>query len=176
MARYAQYIIKPELYDLVFPSPDGRYAVKASVYSFLNCGINVSGIDYYNIKLVDCTTDSDVIVLDGFDNNIEVEWSSDSRYAAMSHGQGRYFYMTDVFNVADANFITLPYDEIAVTISNELGISFDNVLFYFNEWSTEDRIKIKMALGSNYIQTVNGWYIYDLVEKEIVDSEFNLDS
>ena len=47
-ATFARHAIKPELYDLVFPSPDGKYEVRASICDFRIIGYSAGG-DFYNI-------------------------------------------------------------------------------------------------------------------------------
>jgi len=175
IAMHVKYAIKPELYDLVFTSPDGKYAVKASVYSFAKIGTHTAGTDYCDVRLVDCATDS-VIVTSRWDiyNNIEVEWSPDCRYAAISYGDGRYFDLTDVFDVRNAKYIVLTRDsEVETIIWDDLDARFDNTMFYFNEWIADDKIKITIALVNSYMQELSGWYIYDLVENEIVDIDYH---
>ena len=55
VAKAAEYVIDPEKYDTTVVSPDGKYAVKATVKSFSGLADPFSGIEYY-MRLVDNVT------------------------------------------------------------------------------------------------------------------------
>lgn len=55
VAKAAEYVIDPEKYDITVMSPDGKYAVKATVKSFSGLADPFSGIEYY-MRLVDNVT------------------------------------------------------------------------------------------------------------------------
>ena len=111
-ALHTKYTIKPELYDLSFPSPDGKYSIECSVYTFdqalIMFGHTKSGFTYRDIRLVDEANDSVIAVSDFKEMSVNVKWSSDSKYAALSSGHVSYYKSTDVFDVQNAKFIELP--------------------------------------------------------------------
>ena len=55
VSKAAEYAIDPEKYDITVMSPDGKYAVKATVKSFSGRADPFSGIEYY-LRLVDNVT------------------------------------------------------------------------------------------------------------------------
>ena len=55
IAMAAMYEISPELYDREFISPDGRYTLRAGVYSFYQTIVPYDNI-CYRLRLVDSTT------------------------------------------------------------------------------------------------------------------------
>ena len=174
LAIWAKYVIKPELYDLSFPSPDGKYAVKASLYSVMNATVHYI-FSYYNLRVVELEADSIVYIsnLWGYEN-IKVEWSPDSLYAAISSGWPRYFYETDVFDVRNGNYLTLPNtDETSEITGRDMRSFLDhggmaNVGFYFDGWVAEDKIKIAIHFRLNDDGDI-GWYIFDLTEQKVID-------
>jgi len=189
MAMYAQYAIKPELYDLVFPSPDGKYAVKASVSSFFGLLDPFMGIDYCDVRIIDYAIGAVLLDEDVTYNNIKVDWSPDSRYAAVSQGIQRYGQRMYVFDIRNVTFITLPYDEIAATIRDDLldegvlkkTIYTDELIYYysfrlyFDEWIAEDiKIGIELIISASNGGIISGWYSYDLIESKIVAIKFNI--
>ena len=183
LAMYLKYSIKPELYELNFPSPDGKYAVKADVDSFFVQNLNRNGIRYINRRITPNSDDSALHVLKGVESNIEVEWSPDSRYAAISHGHYHLYFYTDVYNTVNMEYIELPKkEELEKLLKYELvfngdesGIIFDRSYFRFSEWVEKDKIKIYITLSSSIGGGFSiGWYTYDLAERKIVDTEIGI--
>ena len=171
-AKYIKYTIKPQLYDLVFTSPDENYEVKAFINSFMT-GSTV-GISYY-LQLIDCKTDAILLNLNEMHTNISVEWSNDSKYVSVSNGS-RYFGITEVINVKKAELIKLPDEKKIESIvqekfNNNYSIYSGPFYFEFDEWVSENKIRISLILINNDIprKEYEGWYIYDLDKKEIVE-------
>lgn len=180
----AAYAIKPELYDLEYPSPDGKYILKASINNFAGAMDPFNGINY-NVNIIESETGLVYITTDEIYNKVDmkIKWSPDSRYATISKGYRHYYCRTDIFDIENAKFIVLPdkkeiEDILGIKLSyydSEKNITFNYVHFYFGEWGTEDKIKIRIMLSSFYGGGVgDGWYIYDLRKGEIVDIKFEM--
>jgi hypothetical protein len=91
MAMKAAYTSKPELYDIDYPSPDGKYILKAGIYSFLDYIYNSTVQLEKNISIIDCETGNVLFLSNMIYTNLSVGWSLDSRYAIISSGHFRYF-------------------------------------------------------------------------------------
>ncbi|MCL1859031.1 MAG: hypothetical protein FWF92_07325 [Oscillospiraceae bacterium] len=178
IAMYAQYATKPELYDLVFPSPDGKYLVKATVYSFMGVG---SVGNLYNVYLLDRLTDSVIFDLNDIVIGVKIEWSPDSRYFAISHHVS-WVSATNVFDTQTGNYINLPQlNELKEVIKETLSNFYcDREYFDFEKWISDDTIKIKVFLriydvDQPRIFDFDGWYIYDLTEEKIADMDYSIE-
>ncbi|MCL2159355.1 MAG: hypothetical protein FWH48_08110 [Oscillospiraceae bacterium] len=185
MAMYVQYTIRPELYDLVFLSPDGKYAVKASLvlsYFFWPQEIR----HYDDIKIIECSTGSVIAASDIVTRNIEVEWSPDNRYAALSHGISGYFRETAIIDVPGADFIFLPdAQEVKQLIAEkatpeqiDLLNYLERYIFVLEKWVAGDEAKIAIAFSFTahaFRKVLLGRYIYDLSKKEVTSIEVATD-
>ncbi len=109
MAMAAAYAIKPELYDEVYHSPDGKYSLVLRVDSFFNSAWHKDQVTSYDRADIIDTSDGAILKSvelseSGFGvfENISVEWSSDSASVTLER---RNFYeiVTDVFAVTDVN-------------------------------------------------------------------------
>lgn len=173
-AKYIKYTIKPELYDLDYQSPDGKYSIKGSAYSFLYTG---SYAEIFNdIRLVDNTTNSVLAVSDIYDNEIGVNWSEDNKYVAVTHGYvSRYYFTTDVFDIQNSKFIKLPsYKDMDEILNIELKYyNHKSVSFNFSEWLPDDKVKIEISIffSSFSEEPFVGYFIYDLKAHKIVDEK-----
>ncbi|MDD2269018.1 MAG: hypothetical protein PHY15_05640 [Eubacteriales bacterium] len=173
-AEYIKYIIKPELYDLDYPSPDGKYSIKGSVYTFLYTGWSAK--IFNNIRLVDNTTNSVLAVSDIYDNEIGVNWSENNKYVAITHGYvSRYYSTTDVFDIQNSKFIKLPsYKDIGKILNIELMYyNHKSVRFNFSEWLPDDKVKILISIyfSSFSEEPFVDYLTYDLKALKIVDEK-----
>lgn len=175
LALYIKYSIKPELYEHMYYSPDKKSALKESPKWFGRFTPFEDDIKY-KFELIDCTTQKVKLTADDAFGLVEIEWSPNSQYVAISHGEMRRFYMTDAIDVKEAKFIELPKQKELIEILNEkypnkyyVGGSFS---FEFEEWVDENKIKISFILCSDSVMPdCEGWYIYDFTKTEIVDIE-----
>ncbi|MDD4474437.1 MAG: hypothetical protein PHV95_01425 [Eubacteriales bacterium] len=167
-AHYIKQAIKPELYARVFKSPDGKFAIKAVVDTF----INMSSIgEVYYFELIDCKTNTTLIVLKDNYYKFTVQWSPDNRYASIEYGSS-FFYITDVIDFQELKTIKLPDAKEVESIvqnkfNNDYNVYSDFFGFTHNQWVDDNKIKINIELRSP--PEYEGWYIYDLVKKEIVE-------
>ena len=182
-AYYTKYTIKPEMYDLSFPSPDGNYSIKCSVNNFIDAMRMTGGtiafwLTYDNIRLVDEVSDSVIVVSDIIDTTIDVHWMDNNKYAAISYGFDRYYRITDVFDVQNSAFIKLPdFDEVANALENKFDpYEFDRIEFDFDEWISESKIRIKISTvkltNEDYYDCGEGYFIYDLALQKILDGDY----
>ena len=166
--HYIKQAIKPELYARVFKSPDGKYAIKAVVDTFIN--INSIG-EVYHFELIDCKTNTTLIVLKDNYYKFTVQWSPDNRYASIEYGSS-FFYTTDFIDFKELKTIKLPDAKEVESIvqnkfNNDYCIYSDFFGFTHNQWVDDNKIKINIELSSP--PEYEGWYIYDLIEDKIVE-------
>ena len=174
-AEYIKYKIKPELYDLDYPSPDNKYSIKASVHTFLYTGSTAK--IYGDINLVDNTENKVIAMSDISDVEINVNWSTDSKYAAVTSGFAtQYYFKTDIFDLQNSKLIKLPsYKDIGeFTGTNSKYSDYNGVQFNFSEWLTDNKVKIDIyTIISGLSGGVGkGWYVYDLKTNKIVDDHY----
>lgn len=167
-AHYIKQAIKPELYARVFKSPDGKFAIKAVVDTF----INMSSIgEVYYFELIDCKTNTTLIVLKDNYYKFTVQWSPDNRYASIEYGSS-FFYITDVIDFQELKTIKLPDAKEVESIvqnkfNNDYNVYSDFFGFTHNQWVDDNKIKINIELSSP--PEYEGWYIYDLFEDKIIE-------
>lgn len=177
IAMAAMYEISPELYDREFVSPDGRYTLRAEVYSFYQTIVPYDNI-CYRLCLVDNATGEVVaavydnfVFADGIDNNIG--WSPDSKYVSVTQSYRHSYTTTGLLDTSRAEYIQLPHaEQVEDIIGRPLSLShadgeYDRVHFRPTGWG-DDRIYIRVSLGNSDGETVAaGWYSYDIVHKHI---------
>lgn len=174
MAMALSYKIKPELYELKFESPNGKYALMASVKSFTDMFVPFEWGSYCNVRIVDTESGATVITADDdyadYYANIEVNWSDDSHYAAMSEGHQRYGTRMTLFDLKKNEFVVLPYLEIKDEVLPE-GSYYSYHLKFKSLDANSKRITVYFTiLINNAAETsVEGEYIYDIGEKKIIN-------
>ena len=98
VAKAAEYAIDPEKYDITVVSPNGKYAVKATVKSFFELADPFSGKEYY-LRLVDNETGETVADAGenmGFNFVLEdisefTHWSDDCRSVVIEQRYRHYY-------------------------------------------------------------------------------------
>ena len=177
IAMAAMYEISPELYDREFVSPDGRYTLRAEVYSFYQTIIPYDNI-CYRLRLVDNATGEvtaapydSFVFADGIDNNIG--WSPDSKYVSVTQSYRHSYTVTGLLDTSRAEYIQLPHaEQVEDIIGKPLSLShadgeYDRVHFLPIGWG-DDRIYIRVSLGNSDGDMVDvGWYSYDISDKNI---------
>ncbi len=177
IAMAAMYVISPELYDREFVSPDGRYTLRAEVYSFYQTIVPYDNI-CYRLRLVDNTTGETVaapydsfVFADSIDNNIS--WSPDSKYVSVTQSYRHSYTTTGLFDTVRAEYIQLPHaEQVEDIIGKPLSLTadggeYDRVHFRPTGWG-DDRIYIRVSLGNSDGETIDaGWYLYDISDKNI---------
>ena len=177
IAMAAMYKISPELYDREYVSPDGRYTLRAEVYSFYQTIVPYDNI-CYRLRLVDNATGEVVaapydsfVFADGIDNNIG--WSPDSKYVSVTQSYRHSYTTTGLFDTVRAEYIQLPHaEQVEDIIGKPLSLShdggeYDRVHFRPTGWG-DDRIYIRVSLGNSDGDMVDvGWYSYDINDKNI---------
>ena len=175
IAMAAMYEISPELYDREFVSPDGRYTLRAEVYSFYQTIVPYDNI-CYRLRLVDNATGEvtapydSFVFADGIDNNIG--WSPDSKYVSVTQSYRHSYTVTGLFDTPRAEYIQLPHaEQVEDIIGKPLSLTadgeYDRVHFRPIGWG-DDRIYIRVLLGNSDGETIDaGWYSYDISDKNI---------
>lgn len=176
IAMAAMYKISPELYDREFVSPDGRYTLRAEVYSFYQTIVPYDNI-CYRLRLVDNATGEvaaapydSFVFADGIDNNIG--WSPDSKYVSVTQSYRHSYTVTGLLDTSRAEYIQLPHaEQVEDIIGKPLSLpddgEYDRVHFRPIGWG-DDRIYIRVSLGNSDGETVAaGWYSYDIVDRNI---------
>ena len=177
VAMAAMYAISPELYDREFVSPDGRYTLRAEVYSFYQTIVPYDNI-CYRLRLVDNATGEvtaapydSFVFADGIDNNIS--WSPDSKYVSVTQSYRHSYTVTGLFDTSRAEYIQLPHaEQVEDIIGKPLSLTadggeYDRVHFRPIGWGG-DRIYIRVSLGNSDGDMVDvGWYSYDISDKNI---------
>ena len=173
-AEYIKYKIKPELHDLNFPSPDGLYSIKASVYTFLYTG-STSKI-YADISLVDNTENKVIAKSDMIDDEVNVNWSTDSKYVAVTYGfASKCYFKTDIFDAVNSKYIKLPsYENLSeFTGTNSKYSDYYSVQFNFSMWLPDNRVKIQIStIWTPSEESVEGWFIYNLKTNKVTESSY----
>ncbi len=175
MAMALAYKIKPELYELRFESPNGKYVLMASVESFAGMFDPFSNGFYCNVRIV--AVESEEVVIADKDvcySNIEVNWSDDSRYTAIREGHQRYGTRIVLFDLQRKEFTALPYMEIADQILP--GVSPYSYHLKFKSFDNEsERITVSFEMWLNDVAGtgVVGEYTYDIDGKKIVNMDYN---
>ena len=177
VAMAAMYAISPELYDREFVSPDGRYTLRAEVYSFYQTIVPYDNI-CYRLRLVDNATGEvtaapydSFVFADGIDNNIG--WSPDSKYVSVTQSYRHSYTVTGLLDTSRAEYIQLPHaEQVEDIIGKPLSLpaddgEYDRVHFRPIGWG-DDRIYIRVSLGNSDGDMVDvGWYSYDISDKNI---------
>ena len=177
IAMAAMYKISPELYDREFVSPDGRYTLRAEVYSFYQTIVPYDNI-CYRLRLVDNATGEvaaapydSFVFADGIDNNIG--WSPDSKYVSVTQSYRHSYTVTGLLDTSRAEYIQLPHaEQVEDIIGKPLSLTadggeYDRVHFRPIGWGG-DRIYIRVSLGNSDGDMVDvGWYSYDISDKNI---------
>lgn len=184
MAMTAAYAIKPELYDLVYPSPDGIHSLVFRVESFFNDGYHKDQVTTYSRAdiienasgKVICSTD----IRDSSDNVYQigsVNWHQNGRYVYYERSAFLISTVTDMIDVKNAVKVNIPsvrnhiipllYTDFDPATS--VGMEYSQI----EKWRDDSSVKIKFSYGS---PTVNaeGTYSLNLETGEI--SELTLTS
>jgi hypothetical protein len=190
LSLYAMYVIKPDLYDLYFPSPDGRYTAKGNVYTFISAYNR--GIIYGDVQIIDSTADAVVWSMEIARFGLSVEWSQDSRYAAISYRIKESH--TDLLDTQNMIIRIIPgirelrsYADIEYDAELYSALRGGNISFL--EWIDKDKVKMEFywqdsfrdAFTAEYEQDYHfsywysGWYIYDLSAESIIEIEIDYD-
>ena len=182
IAKAAAYIIDPDLYDLTFASPDGRYELKANVYSFDGLNNMFVGIEY-KLCVVESGTNVALAAAPSFllsSPDFRVNWTQDSRYVTIEQ-VGRYNdkYISG-FSAESWNYFELPdtYDlenllgcELSA-YATESEYELDGTNFSF-ESKSDGALKVLLRLSGvsgAYIDA--GWYLFDTVKEEVIEARF----
>ncbi len=183
-AKAAAYVINPDADDLTFASPDGRYELKASVYSFSSLADPFSGVDY-KLCLRDSGTKAVISALPsyfGFSPSIydQIYWSPDSEYVGIEQGYRHYFTSFPLLSAESGKVIEPPgegglEDFLGLDLTAydpEHGFDLDNTHIYPDEWGDGTiRIRVEKS-GSVGVYADIGWYIYDIENEEIIEADF----
>ena len=182
IAKAAAYIIDPELYDLTFASPDGRYELKANVYSFDGLNSMFIGMEY-KLCVVDSVTNTVLAAAPSFflsSPDFRVNWTPDSRYVTIEQ-VGRYNdkYISG-FSTENWNYFELPDTvDLECLLGCELSayapeseFGPDDTNFYFGSES-DSVLKVSLKLrdmSDAYIDA--GWYLFDTVKGKVIEARF----
>ena len=175
--------IAPQMYQTDYPSPDGKYAVRAEVDSHFTAWDPFLGT-VYTLSLVDLTS-GETLASHGSGHSLENAsvgfdrppflWSEDSRYAVYESGYRHYFTSVSLFDTVQGKIVLLPgEEELEALIGENLiytedDFSAEQVHCHFAAWYG-DCIKIDVLLESNFGGgAVIGYYIYDINFAQIIE-------
>ena len=187
IAKAAAYVINPDADDLTFASPDGRYELKASVYSFSSLADPFSGIDY-KLCLRDSETKAVISALPSYfgfsaaeyGDKFPVYWSPEGEYVAVAESYRHYYTTLYIMSAKSGKSIELPGEDgledflgLELTAYDpEHGFNLDNTHIYPDEWG-DGTIRIRVEKSNTVGMYVDiGWYIYDIENEEIIESDF----
>lgn len=184
IAKAAEYVIKPDIYDSVFPSLDGQYAIKTTVNSFFYLADPFRDIKY-NLKMIKTennevlltTNEAYCLYSDPF-ADANIQWSPDSKYAFFKDEYRHMYTYIHIFDTTNSVFYTLPkereLEEILGTkleYTDESGRLLDNLHCYIEKWENNN-VKVRIVLSDSAIEGETiGWYLYDLENRNIVNIE-----
>jgi hypothetical protein len=182
-AVHAIYAIKPEVYDLSYPSPDGKYTAKLIVDwlgSFFNHGRSFNSIQIIERpanKMIYATEMSHVVGIGGLISP-DVNWSADSRFAVIDCC-GRRSGSVMAIDIESKNYICLPGAEEMINYAYPEEDA-DSILlvprfwFHFEGWESEESVKIGFDVGIiEEDGDFMGWYTYDLAERKTLHTEYS---
>jgi len=189
MAQAASYAIDPSQYDRFFPSPDGKYALKASIHSFF---IGLDPYSSYSYKLSVTHPDTGEVLIDT-DQTINfgsfllqkplIHWSPDSSYVAIQQGYRHNYSSVYLLDIARGSVYELPdkteFESLlgipfAIIIQKDSGGMLHDETYncfhvYFDKWN-KDSIELTLTLSTNsgaYIDI--GRCTWSLSEQKITD-------
>ncbi|MGL5434025.1 MAG: hypothetical protein ACRDBO_01325 [Lachnospiraceae bacterium] len=184
-AVQAIYAINPEIYDLSFISPDGKYTIKLPVESFesfFNYGRSyndVQIIENFTNKIVYTTTMNKAFNIGGLFSP-KLNWSTNSKFAIIDCC-GRRSGSVMAIDIQAKDYICLPGKEDAINYAFP-GEDIDSILtvprcwFSFNSWVSDEIVKIEFYVSIiNEDEELSGWYTYDLNQRKIIQLSMNKD-
>ena len=157
MAMAAKYAIKPELYDLVYTSPDGRAQLKLSPLTFHTLWEPFTGITY-TLSITDTESGASLIpenFVCEVSGDFEIFWSPDGRYAALSQGYRHLFTSLIIFDVRTSKLTDLS-DRAAIqsalgqellVLDSDTNNTYDRLHCYFESFCG-DTVQYTVALQS----------------------------
>lgn len=183
-AVLAEYAIDPSIYDLSFPSPDGRYTAAVMVDSFIS--FYNHGASYNDIFIADnasgeyvCRTEAKQTFFTGGLFDVKVNWSADSRFAVISC-PGRRSGSTMAVDVQEKMFFCLPEAQDAVDYvypgsDAKTLIQPARYWFDFEKWESEHVAVITFLVSviDDGRGDFSGRYTYNIMTKEILDFEYD---
>ncbi len=187
IAAYLSYLIKPELYDISYPSPDGKYEIRAVVESFFTLYDPFTGVSYM-LHLVDNSDGSVIATASGAyslanaSGESLISWSLDSKYAMFEDSYRHMYTNIILFDTTNSSCHTL-YDEGGLetfakrdfSYTSPDGTVWDRVHCNFAEWG-EDSLKITLSLASAAGGRLTfGSYVYEIPTKHAQRLEYDLD-
>lgn len=184
MAKYTAYVIDPQSWqqDIIIPSPDGKYAIKATIDSFLPT-IDPYCNSEYNLTVVDANN----IIIFAFEGSydiwddayeLSIAWAPNSRYVFKTSSYRHYYTTLSVFSMDDNAYFNLPGEtqieerlgENLVLYDPELGTELSYYHLAIDEWCDEDTVRVSITLSNNSGQYAEaGYYQYNLVDQQIMD-------
>ena len=140
MAKTAAYAIDPALYDIVTESPDGAYRLTLKVQSFFSSHIAEIGTEYGGMLLTDTASGAELFRKQA--NEVlwypEIAWSSDSRFAVITHGHLKYGGGTPiVLDTAECTVSSV--NDILETVAAALGLERIELYSMHTEAKPSDR-------------------------------------
>ena len=181
MAMAAAYAIKPELYDLAYPSPNGEYTLVLRVESFFGSAYHMDQVTLYG-KADILDSDGKIIVsaeLDGASDrlydHVDVEWRPDSSYAILKLS-GFFYFDVDIIDINNAVKVEIPSvkDDIIPMLDRDFAPegSDGSEQYQVVSWQGDNAVKLQFSYYSTDI-TVGGTYVLNLKTGEI--SELDTD-
>ena len=185
MAKYAAYTIHPSLYDLVYPSPDGKHSATFSPTSFAG-GLDPFMGTQYSLTVLDTETGTvivsagDIYFPTGGSESAQtphIVWSPDGNYALFAQNYRHAITSLYVVDTEKAEYYDLPHKaELEAVLQKNLAYYdtetdaiFDNLHLSLGTWG-DGTVTLKMTLSHAVGGSADiGEYTYDLANGSITD-------
>ena len=158
----AVYSLDPGRYNKSSTSPDGKIMLIATVHSLFP---HVYGQIYWEYIIVDVESGETLFTVEIESGDIDMYWSPDGQYAAVSYRQGRWYYV-EIIGVEQKRLLNLPsrFDLIEATGNSVYDLI---VMYWFGKWNgngTAEVVFDSFPLDHGF----SGSYIFDLANESIV--------
>jgi len=183
MAMAAAYAIKPELYDLVYPSPDGIHSIVLRVESFFHFIYHKDqATSYGRADLVDengtvlCSADLVDQDLNAYDS-ITLDWNPERTYVAIKLS-GFFRQGVRIMDIKNTVSVDLPSmnEKIAPIAAPDVDwsnadtfkVNINNT--YFDKWLDNNSAKIRFEYSTS-VCYIEGTYVLNFKTGEITELE-----
>ena len=181
VAKIIAYIIDPSLYDLSFEAPDGLIRLRFGVETF-TC-IVYHGDMTTAYSQIDIISRGDNSVISAFDTDrsygsytdINVNWSEDSAYAAVSFSNEVFYRFTDIIDTREPEVIALPSIQDSILPATGVEVPYDgvpdDVSYSVDEWLQDSNVRIKYYIRySDIVPFIReGKYLFDIKTRTFSD-------
>ena len=170
----AIYLLNPEEYDIIVPSPDGKYYLESKASSFIHYTRHAENeISHDTVSLIEAATNTVIWEHELGMFDVRLRWSPCSRYAAVSSSM-RWFSITNILDTETLEYLPTPrVNDILEYLPDGFPVrnTYFREHFLVTEWVTDGQVKIYFQIRdlndlddediSREFMIVGG-YVYDL--------------